>query len=219
VHASDAIDEALTGFLAASAKDSAQYLTDPGVPESMREDVRADLATIRNGATLRPDVVVARSGSTAIGGRRLDLHLARDAATAGDVWLYDEATRVAVLGDLATLPAPFLDTACPAGWIAALAELGATPFEVAIPGHGPPLSRAQVERYRDAFAAFLACSATDRPAPECAAQWADSVESLLAKPATEKPRAAEYAEHYVGMLRANGGRSEHCAMRGDITNR
>jgi glyoxylase-like metal-dependent hydrolase (beta-lactamase superfamily II) len=155
VHASDAIDEALTGFLAASAKDSAQYLTDPGVPESMREDVRADLATIRNGATLRPDVVVARSGSTAIGGRRLDLHLARDAATAGDVWLYDEATRVAVLGDLVTLPAPFLDTACPAGWIAALAELGATPFEVAIPGHGPPLSRAQVERYRDAFAAFL----------------------------------------------------------------
>jgi len=137
VHASDAIDEALTGFLAASAKDSAQYLTDPGVPESMREDIRADLATIRNGATLRPDVVVARSGSTAIGGRRLDLHLARDAATAGDVWLYDEATRVAVLGDLVTLPAPFLDTACPAGWIAALAELGATPFEVAIPGARP----------------------------------------------------------------------------------
>ena len=42
------------------------------------------------------------------------------AVTAGDVWLFDPATRVLAAGDLVTLPAPFLDTACPERWKAAL---------------------------------------------------------------------------------------------------
>ena len=121
----------------------------------MREDIRADLRTIGQGASLKPDVVIERSGRMAPGGHVIDVHLARDAVTAGDVWLYDEASRVAVLGDLVTLPAPFLDTACPEGWRHALAEVGAVPFEVAIPGHGAPMNLAQFEQYQRAFAAFI----------------------------------------------------------------
>lgn len=211
VHASGAIDGALEGFLARSAADAVRYLDDPQIPEAMREDIRGDLRTVERGSALRPDVVIANSGTVTIGGRTFDVHLLRDAVTAGDVALYDPATRVAVLGDLVTLPAPFLDTACPAGWQAALAELAAIPFELAIPGHGAPMTRAQFEQYRRAFDAFVGCSASARPAGECAAEWTDTVAPLLADPTTERPRALRLAEYYVDMLRAGGGRSAHCA--------
>lgn len=210
VYGSNAIDGALTGFLAASARESAGYLADPQIPETMRDDIRGDVHTIETGAALRPDVVIETPGPMSIGGRRLDVHLARHAVTAGDIWLYDEASRIAVLGDLVTLPAPFLDTACPAGWTDALADVAATAFETAIPGHGTPMTRAQFEQYRRAFGAFIECSNSASPAGECGAQWADSVESLLEDAASEKPRGRGMAEYYVGMLRANGGRSEHC---------
>jgi glyoxylase-like metal-dependent hydrolase (beta-lactamase superfamily II) len=210
VYASNAIDGALAGFLAQSAKDSAQYLDDPEIPESMRDDIRGDLRTVENGAALKPDVVIGSSGTVTIGGHAFEMHVAQDAVTAGDVWLYDEGSRVAVLGDLVTLPAPFLDTACPAGWKNALAEVAATPFEVAIPGHGTPMTRAQFEQYRRAFDAFITCAESAGPAQECGAQWVDSVGSLLVDAATEKPRAQGMAEYYVGMLRASGGRSEYC---------
>jgi glyoxylase-like metal-dependent hydrolase (beta-lactamase superfamily II) len=38
IYASDAIDNALTGFLASSAKDAAGYLDDPQMPEETKED-------------------------------------------------------------------------------------------------------------------------------------------------------------------------------------
>ena len=47
VHASDAIDEALAGFLAKSAQESAAYLRDESIPATMREDIAADAATCR----------------------------------------------------------------------------------------------------------------------------------------------------------------------------
>lgn len=211
VHASDAIAGALTGFLADSARDSAAYVDDLQIPASMRDDIRADLRTIERGAALKPDVVIARSDRMTFGGRAIEVHLVQDAVTAGDVWLYDGASRVAVLGDLVTLPAPFLDTACPEGWRNALAEVGAVPFELAVPGHGAPLTRAQFERYQGAFDAFVGCSGSARPESECAAQWADSIEPLLADATIEKAVARRLAAYYVGMLRASGGRSRHCA--------
>jgi glyoxylase-like metal-dependent hydrolase (beta-lactamase superfamily II) len=217
VYSSNAIDGALTGFLAASTKDSAQYLEDPQIPESIREDIRADLRTIENGAALRPDVVVAASGTLAPGGRTLAVHLARDAVTAGDVWLYDEASRVAVLGDLVTLPAPFLDTACPKGWLAALEEVSTTPFELAISGHGAPMNRAQFLQYRSAFAAFIDCSNSVLPGDECAARWAESIRPLLADDPLERQRAERTAAYYVDSLRSNGGRSKYCSSNTAVT--
>ena len=44
VYASDAIDGALSGFLPASARESAAYLDDPTVPEETRADIRLDQA-------------------------------------------------------------------------------------------------------------------------------------------------------------------------------
>lgn len=211
VHASGAIDGALGGFLASSAQDSVAYLDDPQIPTEMREDIRADLLTIRNGAALRPDAVIATSERMTFGGRALQVNLAVDAVTAGDVWLFDEATRVAVLGDLVTLPAPFLDTACPDGWTSALRQVAATRFEVAVPGHGAPMNRAQFLRYRDAFEAFVDCARSARSGDECVSGWADSIESLLEGDAAERERARSMAAYYVGLLRDNGGRSRHCA--------
>ena len=210
VYATDAIVGARAGFLAQSSKESAKYLEDPRVPETVREDIRADLVTIESGAALEPDVVVGRSGTMEFGGRSLQVHRVADAVTAGDVWLYDAASRVVVLGDLVTLPAPFLDTACPAGWQVALREAGAVPFELAVPGHGAPMNRLQFEQYRDAFESFLECTGSPRTADDCATQWADSVESLLEDGATGKSHARRLAGYYVELLRANGGRSPYC---------
>jgi glyoxylase-like metal-dependent hydrolase (beta-lactamase superfamily II) len=214
VHASDAIDGALEGFLAESAKDAEAYLADPQVPEATREDIRADLRTVENGAALRPDVVVERSGTAMLGGREFAVHLAPDAVTAADVWLYDEASRIAVLGDLVTLPAPFLDTACPDGWRAALRTVAGVPFELAIPGHGRPMSRDDVARYRRALDGFVECARSTAPARDCASRWTEAVEPLFADPAEDEPRALRLAEYYVDLLRADGGNSRHCAATG-----
>lgn len=214
VYASGAIDDALTGFLAESAKDSASYLENAQIPVATREDIQGDLRTIANGAALRPDVLVERSATMAVGGRSLEVNLAADAVTAGDLWLYDPASKVAVLGDLVTLPAPFLDTACPDGWLAALESVAAAPFELAIPGHGAPMSREQFQGYRGAFAAFIDCADSAAPGTACAEQWAIQIQPLLNDVATDAPRARRMAEYYAGMLRENGGRSGHCAAPG-----
>jgi glyoxylase-like metal-dependent hydrolase (beta-lactamase superfamily II) len=210
VYASDAIDGAIENFFPSSAKDSAAYLDDPQIPQETRDDIRGDLLAIRNGAALRPDEVIPVSGTIALGGRPLRINLALDAATAGDVWLYDEESRVAVLGDLVTLPAPFLDTACPEGWKVALQQVADTPFELAIPGHGDPMTRAQFQLYQAAFDAFLVCAGSARPQGECASDWADSILTLLADDPAEQQRARGMAAYYVDMLRANDGRSKFC---------
>jgi len=210
VYASDAIDGAIENFFPSSAKDSAAYLDDPQIPQETRDDIRGDLLAIRNGAALRPDEVITVSGTIALGGRPLRINLALDAATAGDVWLYDEESRVAVLGDLVTLPAPFLDTACPEGWKVALQQVADTPFELAIPGHGDPMTRAQFQLYQAAFDAFIVCAGSARPQGECASDWADSILTLLADDPAEQQRARGMAAYYVDMLRANGGRSKFC---------
>jgi glyoxylase-like metal-dependent hydrolase (beta-lactamase superfamily II) len=211
VYASDAIKDALAGFLAASARDAPGYLADAKIPEDMRADIRADLATIQNGAALMPDVMISTSGVMTLAGRRLAINLARNAATAGDVWIYDERSKVAAVGDLVTLPAPFLDTACPEGWRTALAQVAATPFTILIPGHGSPMSPAQFSGYRQAFVSFLYCANSDRAKQQCAAQWTLGAASLLTQDPRELQRAGAMAEYYVAMLRANGGRSRYCA--------
>ena len=210
VYASSAIDGALVGFLASSAEEAGSHLEDPQIPEEMREDIREDLLTIRNGAALRPDIVMTTSGLMTLGGRVLQINLAKYAATSGDVWLYDVQSRVAALGDLVTLPAPFLDTACPGGWKIALAQIAATPFKIAIPGHGAPMTQMQFLLYRQAFETFIDCANSAALNEECAAHWARSVQPLLTPDSQEGQRAKGTARYYVDMLRANGGRSKYC---------
>ena len=137
-----------------------------------------------------------------LAGRPLGLHVTADAVTAADVWIYDDATKVAVLGDLVTLPAPFFETACPARWQAALDEVWATPFRVAMPGHGAPMTRAQFDAYRRAFSAFRGCVGGDAPAAECAAGWTRDVGEFLASDADRRQAATTRRTTSISCARA-----------------
>ncbi|MDQ0464341.1 glyoxylase-like metal-dependent hydrolase (beta-lactamase superfamily II) [Caulobacter ginsengisoli] len=211
VYASNAIDEALKGFLPRSAADGRKYLNDPSFPVATLEDLRADLATIENGQALRPDVVIDRSSVRTLAGLRLQVNLAPNAATDGDVWLYDPKSRVAAVGDLVTLPAAFLDTGCPQGWKTALDRIWATPFRIVIPGHGAPMTRDQFGVYRTAFGALVDCSISKREASACAADWAAAVKPLLGDDARALRQASGMTQYYVtDVLRAHGGKSLDC---------
>ena len=215
VYASDAIDAALGGFLRHSAEQALAYLKTPGLPPETAEDIRGDLASIDDGAALRPDVVVAQSGTVELGGRQLDLRRADHGPTAGDLWIFDPATRIAAVGDLVTLPVPFLDTACVAGWRTALDQVGSTPFETLVPGHGKPMSRAEFGQYRAAFDAFVACARSTRGERECATVWTQAAGALLDANGMGRPRAEGMAAYYVKeVLRPHGGNSQSCAVRG-----
>jgi glyoxylase-like metal-dependent hydrolase (beta-lactamase superfamily II) len=213
VYASGAIKDALKGFLARSAADSQAYLDSGKLPPETAEDVRADMATIKNGHALLPEVVIGKSSRRKIGGKVLDVYLARNAATAGDVWVYDPATKVVATGDLVTLPAPFLDTACSNGWSTALGEIAKTPFMTAIPGHGAPMTRAGFATYRKAFDTLLICSASNREATDCAAEWSRNIEGLLTPGAGTVKGAQDMTLYYVkDVLRAHGGNSAECKV-------
>ncbi len=133
--------------------------------------------------------------------------------TDADIWLYDAASGVAVLGDLVTFPAPFFETACPADWRRSLDEVRAVPFRVAIPGHGEPMTPAQFDAWRRAFGAFMDCVEGTSEASQCAAGWADGIAPFTADDEQARRAALGYAEYYVGLLRANGGKSADCLAR------
>lgn len=208
VYASRAIDQALTGFLPASAADGRTHLSDKLPPETI-EDLQRDLATIEHGAALKPDVYVERSQAVRFGPLSLRLNLAPDAATAGDLWVWDAKARVVASGDLVTLPAAFLDTACADGWRAALAGIDATPFETLIPGHGAPMTHPEFAAYRQAFEALVDCSAGTATPAQCADAWAKDLGALL--PPDQSRMGLGMTRYYVAeVLRKNGGKSAAC---------
>jgi glyoxylase-like metal-dependent hydrolase (beta-lactamase superfamily II) len=201
IYASDAYAAARTGFLARYREQLEHLLAGAKNPEETAT-FRAELAILDEGAALAPDEVIATSGPRRLAGRTLDLHLERHAVTAGDVWLLDPATRVLAAGDLVTLPAPLLDTACPEGWRSALGHLAAADFSVLVPGHGEPLDRPAFETYREAFDALLDCGASQRPADECVDGWLRDAASLI--PAGDRDLARSLVSYYVGSsLRAD----------------
>lgn len=178
VHVSDAIVAALDGFLAgyrvrllggiAKTADAAQA-------EHWREEV----ACIDAGPRLRPTVPVTFSGPRRIAGRSFRLGLTEAATPRGDVWLHDPETRALVAGDLVTLPAPLLDTACPARWRDALEELAAVDFAVLVPGHGVPMDRKGFNVYRRAFNNLLVRAAAPTRTRTCVAGWRRDAGALL----------------------------------------
>lgn len=178
VHSSNAIDAALAGFLAHS-REQLQSMLDAEPNAARRQAMREEIARIDAGAALRPDFVIDVSGTRSIAGRPLHLGLQTHHVTAGDVWIFDQATRVLVAGDLVTLPAPFFDTACPTRWQATLATLELQPFEHLVPGHGETMSRAQFGQYRRAFDALLECAAGPEEAHVCVEAWTAAAGSLL----------------------------------------
>ncbi len=78
VFASRAALGALKDFLPKSAQDTRDYLaSEKNVDPATAEDLRGDLDAIADPAALIPDVPIDRTRTLSIGGRRLEVHLAR----------------------------------------------------------------------------------------------------------------------------------------------
>jgi len=151
---------------------------------------QTEIELLDSDPAVAPDVAVDASGEREIAGRRVDLELERYAVTAGDVWLFDPATRVLVSGDLVTLPVPLMDTACPERWKSALARLAQRDFSVLVPGHGAPMQRREFDLYRVAFDRLLACAASALPKDACIEGWMKDASPLLSEESPKFVRSA-----------------------------
>jgi glyoxylase-like metal-dependent hydrolase (beta-lactamase superfamily II) len=211
LYASRAVEGALTGFLARSRKEAEAFLASGHASAEQAEEMRGDFATMDDRAALMPTVPVTASQRRRVAGRPLHVNLARNAATEGDVWLYDEKARAVVAGDLVVAAVPFFDTACPEGWRKALAEIAHTPFVTLFPGHGAPMTHPQFDRWRLAFANLLDCSQGPRSDAECKAGWMRDAAPFVAG---ENPaRIGSLLDYYLKTrLRSPAGRREYCAV-------
>ena len=211
VYTTTAIDKVLApgGFLARNLEDARTMLatlTDP----VRRDEVEIFIRTMDARSDLRPDVALTKSGSMPLAGRALDLHVTDRAVSDADVWVFDKATRVAVIGDLVTVPVPYFETACPERWRASLDEVWATPFETAIPGHGRPMTRAQFDSYRRSYGAFVSCVQSTAAPSQCSQAWVEGISSLVGDDPDRRRAIASNADYYVGYLRSNGGKAPDC---------
>ena len=205
VYASNALEGALTGFLANYKSQLEGMLEDPATDAGTRKTLSAEIAIIESGPTLAPDEVITGTGNKTIAGKTLLIGLEAHAATAGDVWVFDKDSGILASGDLVTLPGPFLDTACPAGWKTALEHLAKQDFQQLIPGHGPPMTRDQFEQYRGAFGNLVACAATDKASEDCIDGWLKDVGALVPEPDQEFTRSL--VDYYVtNVLRGDPGK-------------
>ncbi len=207
IYASTALRGAMQGFLADYRRDLEgaikQMPDDPQVP-----GWRDELAIIAEAPRSLADEPIESSGIRVIGGRKLDIHLEKNAVTAGDVWLLDPATHVLASGDLVTLPVPFLDTACPQGWKIALDHVAHASFKVLVPGHGAPMQRAAFDTYRRAYGNLVACAAAPENADvTCVDGWVHDAGELLSD--FDEKRVRKMMGYYVtNSLR---GKAEHIA--------
>jgi glyoxylase-like metal-dependent hydrolase (beta-lactamase superfamily II) len=178
VYASSALEGALKGFLLRYRAQLTEMIDKTPDPEKQKP-LRAEVALIDAGKALGPTEVVTKTGERTIAGRKLVLGLEAKAATAGDVWVFDPETRVLASGDLVTVPVPFLDTACPEGWKAALEDVSKKDFATLVPGHGAPMNRKGFETYRTAFGNLLACAASKAEKDACIDGWTKDAADLL----------------------------------------
>jgi glyoxylase-like metal-dependent hydrolase (beta-lactamase superfamily II) len=171
VYASTAIEGALVGFLGGNRANGDSMLADPKVPEGQKAQLLRGRYRLDHPDTLRPTVPVTKSATVSIAGRTLDIHLAKFAATEGDVWLYDPATKTAVVGDLVVGIVPFMDSACAEGWRKALEDIAAVPFVTLVPGHGDPMTRSDFERWKTAYGNFVDCGHSSAAKESCIDGW------------------------------------------------
>lgn len=205
IYASDALNEAMSGFLANYRKQLAQMIAKSDDAESKR-GFETEMALIDAGKKLAPDVVIARSGTRLIAGRELTIGLEQHTVTAGDVWVLDSPSGVLVAGDLVTLPAPFLDTACPERWRESLDRLAGLEFDLLVPGHGAPLTRRQFGTYQTAFAALLQCTAGQGEKPVCIDGWLSAIRPLMSD--LDERFTRSLMAYYVDLLRGDPDRTK-----------
>jgi len=195
VYQSNAVNGALKTFLADGIKGAQDRLTDPKTPPNRIPEIHRFLDRMAHPDSIRPTRPVVASGRKRIGGRPLDVHLSKFAATEGDVWLYDPKSKVAVVGDLVVDIVPFMDTACADGWRKALADIAKVPFTTLIPGHGPVMSRADFAIWRKAYDNFVDCGHSKVSKASCVDGWSHDAAKFI--DAEHKTYAREAADYYL----------------------
>ncbi|MHB0971808.1 MAG: MBL fold metallo-hydrolase [Thermoanaerobaculia bacterium] len=206
IFATPAIEEAMTGFLANYRKQLEGAIENSADKPEQVERWRTEIALIDAGSRLAPDTKVTESGNVKIAGRTFNLNVETHAVTAGDIWILDRPTRVLIAGDLVTYPAPFLDTACPARWKAALDRISRVQFRYLVPGHGPVIDPLTFEHYRSAFGHLLDCGASEKEPSACAERWLRDVGDLV--PESDHAFTTQMIEYYVtNHLRGDAGRN------------
>jgi len=210
LYASTAVEGALQGFLTRNLDQAKATLADPAAPESRKADVRLYLDAINDPANLIPDQPVNGPMTIRLGERELRLHLARFAATEGDVWIEDPASKDVFAGDLVVVPLPFFDTGCAEGWRSALAEIDKVEFKTLVPGHGLPMDHATFSRYRQAFNAYTACAKSDQPTSSCVATWLQQGQPFAAAHPDPKYVQAALTYYVDQVLRAPAKRAALC---------
>ena len=191
--ASDALAGARKGFLAGYRDELAKVI--PQMPPAEAAGYREELALIDAGDKLAPDDVIKAAGDRTLAGRNLTLGLERNAATEGDVWVLDRASGALMTGDLVTLPVPFLDTANPDGWSAALDRLVKVDAKIVVPGHGEPMKPADLVTYNKAFKALLVCARSKRASAECSDDWFTAIGDLAK--GTDPALARSSMKYYI----------------------
>lgn len=216
VHASNAIDDALPGFLADYRKQLQALIGRAGATAENIATWQAEIDRIDAGAQLRPTHPVTVAQDRSLAGRRMHVGFEGNAVSGGDVWLYDPSTRTLVAGDLVTLPAPLFDTACSAGWQQALEKLDAIGFARLVPGHGAPMDHVQFRAYRRGFDRLLACAASDASADTCKAGWLQDTAILL--PRQDAAQAGSLLDYYIPqVLRAPPERRARYCRKGNAS--
>jgi glyoxylase-like metal-dependent hydrolase (beta-lactamase superfamily II) len=197
--ASNAVVGALAGFLKESRKGAEAYIASGEPSPQQQAEIRGDFAAMDDTADLIPTDPVVKSERRSVAGRPLELHLAKYAATEGDVWVYDPGTRTVLAGDLVVAFAPFMDTGCVPGWLAALDEIERTPFTTLIPGHGAPMDRADFRQWKTAFRNLVDCGASKASNDECIAGWNRDAARFVAPLAPRKidPMIAYYLDNWL----------------------
>lgn len=215
VYTTTAVNRAIGpgGFLSRNLVQAQAELADGALSGVQREETEIFVTTMEQRESLRADVPVTRSGPRPIAGRLIDVRVTNGAVSGADLWLYDEASRVAILGDLVTLPVPYFETACPDRWRQAMDEVWATPFTTAVPGHGRPLTRGEFDTYRTALRQFIDCARSNARPTECAARWTATAAALIGDDPERRRAVGRGIEYYVGYLRDNGGKSPDCLAR------
>jgi glyoxylase-like metal-dependent hydrolase (beta-lactamase superfamily II) len=206
VYASGAIEDAMHGFLASYHAQLEDAIKKAGDDTTKQAPWRAELALIDAGPKLYPDERITETSTRTIAGRQFRVRFESHAVTAGDVWLFDPASRVLASGDLVTLPAPLFDTACADRWKTALGRLGDIDFKVLVPGHGATMGRADLATYRRAFDRLLECAASKSTKQACVDGWMRDAAALI--PADDEKLARSLLDYYVdGNLRASAAQN------------
>lgn len=195
VFATKAIEGALVGFLNRNRDEAERRLADPDTPAKQKAQIARARSVIDNPERLRPTRPVSQSRLVRIAGRDLELRTTRFAVTESDLWLYDPATRTAIVGDLVVDIVPFMDTACADGWLAALDDVERTAFETLIPGHGPAMTRADFTNWKSAFTAFVRCGRSEVAKEDCVAGWERNAAQFI--PQSHRQYVREAADYYI----------------------